>query len=165
MKWPDWTGRRTPPADALYRRVVVLARSPDWYQRGAVPDTLDGRFDVVALITALVLRRLEAEDDRQFPVDLTERFIADMDGSLRQMGIGDPTVGKQVGHMVSALGGRLGAYRAGLAGEAPLAEALERNLYRGATDADALAWSEAEVRALAARIDKTPLAALKEGRL
>lgn len=166
MKWPDWTGRRVPPADALYRRVVVLARSPDWYLRGDVPDTIDGRFDVVALVTGLVVIRLEREADRQFPVDLTERFIADMDGSLRQMGIGDPTVGKQVGHMVSALGGRIGAYRAALAGDASLAEALERNLYRGAAvDADALAWSEAEVRALAARIDATPLTHLQEGRL
>ena len=166
MKWPDWTGRRVPPGDALYRRIVELARSPSWFQAGAVPDTVDGRFDAVALVLALVMLRLEREDAARFSVDVTERFIADMDGSLRQMGIGDPTVGKQVGHMVGALGGRLGAYREALAGQAPLAEALARNLYRGAAvDPVALAWSEVEVRRLVAKFDALPEAAIREGRL
>ncbi|QXQ06988.1 ubiquinol-cytochrome C chaperone family protein [Sphingosinicellaceae bacterium] len=166
MKWPDWTGRRTPPGDALYRRIVELARSPSWFQAGGVPDTVDGRFDAVALVLALVMLRLEREDAARFSVDVTERFIADMDGSLRQMGIGDPTVGKQVGHMVGALGGRLGAYREALAGQAPLAEALARNLYRGAAvDPVALAWSEGEVRRLVAKFDALPEAAIREGRL
>jgi len=166
MKWPDLTGRRVPPADALYRGVVALAREPGWYEAGEVPDTIDGRFDTVALVTALVMLRLEREGDPQWPVDITERFIADMDGSLRQMGIGDPTVGKQVGHMVSALGGRLGAYRDALAGSAPLGEALERNLYRGtAATPDAVAWTEARVRQLAARLDGLGTDRLREGRL
>ena len=169
MRWPDWTGRRAPPADALYRRIVELARSPSWFQAGAVPDTVDGRFDAVALVLALILLRLERPDTKEqaarLSVDLTERFIADMDGSLRQMGVGDPTVGKQVGHMVGALGGRLGAYRDALAGSAPLSDALERNLYRGTVDPVALAWSEGEVRRLVDRIDALPEADLREGRL
>ncbi len=71
-----------PPGDALYRAIVAVARAPDWYQAGAVPDTVDGRFDVVALVLALVLLRLEGDEGaRQFSADLTERFIADMDGS------------------------------------------------------------------------------------
>ena len=79
MKWPEWT-RRTPPGDTLYRRIVAAAREPAWYQAGMVPDTVDGRFDVVALVLALVLLRLEREDEGQFSADLTERSIADMDG-------------------------------------------------------------------------------------
>lgn len=166
MKWPDWMGRTVLPGDTLYRRVVELARTPEWFEAGQVPDTIDGRFDVVALVTALVLLRLEGEDAAQFSVDLTERFIADMDGSLRQMGIGDPTLGKQVGHMVGALGGRLGAYREALAGQAPLSEALARNLYRGEpVEPEALAWSERRVRDLAARLAGRPLQSLKEGSL
>ena len=158
---------RAAPGDALYRAIVAEARQADWYTAGVVPDSVDGRFDTVVLVLALVLIRLEAEGDgaRQFSADLTERFIADMDGSLRQMGIGDPTVGKQVGHMVGALGGRLGAYREALAGREPLGEALARNLYRGTVAPEALAWSEGEVRRLVAKIDALPEAALREGRL
>ena len=164
MKW-TW-GRRTPPGDTLYRRIVAAAREPGWYEAGMVPDTIDGRFDCVALVLSLALLRLEREDARQFSADLTERFIADMDGSLRQMGIGDPTVGKQVGHMVGALGGRLGAYREAFAGQALLGEALARNLYRGEpVAAAALAWSEGRTRDLAAQIDAAPVKALLEGRI
>ncbi len=163
--------RAAPAGDALYRAVVVEARNPDWYLAGAVPDTVDGRFDVVALVLALVLLRLEREGEalRQFSADLTERFIADMDGSLRELGIGDPTVGKQVGHMVSALGGRLGAYRQALddgAIPASLDEALTRNLYRGAAvDPVALDWTAERARALVARIARLPLPTLLEGGL
>jgi len=169
--------RTVPPGDALYRAIVAQARSPDWYLAGAVPDTVDGRFDAVALGLALVLLRLEHEGDgqRQFSADLTERFIADMDGSLRELGIGDPTVGKQVGKMVSALGGRLGAYRDALAGNGAgagdgagetLDAALARNLYRGApVDPAAVDWAARRTRALAERIDRVPLAALLTGEL
>ena len=163
-----FAARAAPSGDALYRAIVAEARQPDWYVAGEVPDTVDGRFDAVALVLALVLLRLEHEGDgqRQFSADLTERFIADMDGSLRELGIGDPTVGKQVGKMVSALGGRLGAYRDALAGGEALETALARNLYRGAAaDPAALDWAARRTRSLAARIDAVPLAALVAGAL
>jgi cytochrome b pre-mRNA-processing protein 3 len=163
------SARAVPAGDALYRAIVTEARNADWYLAGAVPDTVDGRFDAVALGLALVLLRLEREGDgqRQFSADLTERFIADMDGSLRELGIGDPTVGKQVGKMVSALGGRLGAYRDAFAGgDEPLEAALARNLYRGAAvDPAALDWAARRTRALAERIDRMPLDALVAGSL
>ncbi len=161
--------RTAPPGDALYRAIVAEARTPDWYLAGEVPDTVDGRFDAVALGLALVLLRLEREGEgqRQFSADLTERFIADMDGSLRELGIGDPTVGKQVGKMVSALGGRLGAYRDALAGGGEdLETALARNLYRGdRVDPAAVSWAARRTRALAERIGRVPLAALVAGTL
>ena len=160
--------RAAPPGDALYRAIVAEARSPDWYLAGSVPDTVDGRFDVVALVLALVLIRLEADGEgaRQFSADLTERFIADMDGSLRELGVGDPTVGKQVGHMVSALGGRLGAYRDALGGGADLEAALGRNLYRAAAvEPAAIDWAGRRVRALAARIGTVAPADLRAGAL
>ena len=169
MKWPA-LGRKSPAATALYNELVALARRPSWYERGEVPDTIDGRFDMVALIVALLLLRLERADTRdaaaQLSADITERFIADMDGSMRQLGFGDPAVGKRVGEMVSALGGRLGAYRDALAGLEPLDAALARNLYRGvAIDAGALAWAAGEVEGLVARFDALPLAALHDGQL
>src|SRR3546814_8548157 len=72
---------------------------------------------------------------------LTERFIDDMDGQLRQIGIGDFVVGKHVGKMMGALGGRMDAYGPALAGEGDLDAALVRNLYRGnAPEPSALAF-------------------------
>lgn len=158
-----------PPGDALYRAIVAVARQQDWYIHGGVPDSVDGRFDMVALVFALVMLRLEAADQHQLSSDLTERFIDDMDGSLRQMAIGDQVVGKHIGRMVSALGGRLGAYRDALANDAAthaLAEALTRNLYRGsAIAASALVWQAAAVRARHAKIMAQPLALLLDGEI
>ncbi|MFC3711958.1 ubiquinol-cytochrome C chaperone family protein [Sphingoaurantiacus capsulatus] len=156
-----------PPMDALYRSVVAVAREPRWYTAGTVPDTLDGRFDMVALVLSLVLIRLEsAPGQEQNLVSLTERFVADMDGSLREIGVGDLVVGKHIGKMMGALEGRLGAYRAAFAGNEVLADALARNLYRGApVDGDALAWAAAEVVDLNRVIDGVPLDRLLDGEI
>lgn len=153
----------------LYTAVILRGREPRWYQEGAVADTLDGRFDMIAVVLVLVLLRLEDVGRRQESVWLTELFIDDMEGQLRQIGVGDVVVGKHVGRMMSALGGRLSAYREALApGAAPgaLAEALERNLYRGEpVDPAALAFVERDVRALAREIGQSDAAALLSGLL
>ncbi|MCW2351656.1 MULTISPECIES: ubiquinol-cytochrome C chaperone family protein [unclassified Sphingobium] len=150
----------------LYEAVVATAREPHWYMEGEVGDTLDGRFDMVALVLSLVLLRLEALEATNDSARLTELFIDDMDGQIRQIGFGDVVVGKQIGRMVGALGGRLAAYRASLQGEASLSEALVRNLYRGeAPAADALAYVEAQVRMLAATINACSRDALLAGQL
>lgn len=158
------------PADPLYAAVVAEARRPEWYLAGQAPDTLDGRFDMVALILSLVLVRLEDEGPESpaapLCARLTERFISDMDGTLRQDGVGDQVVGKHIGRMVAALGGRLGAYREARGDDALFAEALRRNLWRGAAiDDDAVAWVVAEARRVAGRLDATPLATITAGSL
>ena len=141
---------RTDPKDGLlplYNVIVAQGRQPHWYIDGAVPDTLDGRFDMIVAVLAQVLMRLEQQGATQESVWLTELFVDDMDGQLRQEGIGDVVVGKHIGRMVSALGGRISAYRAALAGEADMADALRRNLYRGAPVSDAaLAHVEGALR-------------------
>ncbi|MES2753114.1 MAG: ubiquinol-cytochrome C chaperone family protein [Pseudomonadota bacterium] len=130
--WDRLTGRGDAgAADALYAAVVAQARAPDWYVAGGVPDTVDGRFDMVAAVLALVLLRLERDPTAAAAsARLTEAFITDMDGQLREIGIGDVVVGKHVGRMMGMLGGRLGAYRDALAAS-DLRPALVRNLYRG----------------------------------
>ncbi|SNS56693.1 cytochrome b pre-mRNA-processing protein 3 [Sphingomonas laterariae] len=156
------------PYRPLYDAVVAEARTPIWYLDGGVPDTVDGRFDMVALVLALVLIRLEGEDEagRLPSTLLTELFVDDMDGQLRQIGVGDVVVGKHVGRMMSALGGRITAYRAALAGDAPLADALGRNLWRGEAPAGAaITFVENRVRALHAALAATPAAALYAGKL
>ena len=104
-----------------------------------MPDTLDGRFDMVAAVTALVLLRLEAEGEagRANATLLTEIFIDDMDATLRQIGIGDHVVGKHVGRMMGALGGRLAAFREARAGDGDFAEAVRRNVFHEAPPAEA----------------------------
>ncbi|HEY9554416.1 ubiquinol-cytochrome C chaperone family protein [Allosphingosinicella sp.] len=120
----------------LYASLVAEARHPAWYREGQVPDTLDGRFDMVAAILALILLRLEHDGDeaRDDSVLLTELFVDDMDGSVRQMGIGDLMVGKHVGRMVSALGGRLAAFRD--AGGGAFDEPVVRNIFHESPPSD-----------------------------
>jgi cytochrome b pre-mRNA-processing protein 3 len=136
------------PAPMLYDAVVARARQPHWYANGGVPDSVDGRFDMIAAIMALVLLRLEGEADTAAPSALlAECFIDDMDSQLREIGIGDVVVGKHIGKMMGMLGGRLGAYREGLAGD--LRPALVRNLYRGNPPAETeLAYTESALLAL-----------------
>lgn len=126
-------GRPSDPADRirpLWHRVVELARDPDWYAACGVADTVPGRFDAITLVLSLVLLRMEREDPLVEPsVRLTELFVADMDGQLRESGVGDLVVGKRMGKLMGVLGGRLGAYRDGLAtGEEALKEAILRNV-------------------------------------
>lgn len=154
----------------LYDAVVARARAPHWYMEGQVPDTVDGRFDAVAAVLAAVMLRMETEPAGAEPAArLAERFVEDMDAQLRQIGIGDITVGKHVGRMMAALGGRLGAYREGLAPGAPprvLEDALVRNLYRGdAPDPAALAHAAGELRRLRAGLDALPLPRILAGEL
>lgn len=129
--------RREDAAFALYHAAVVQARLPDFYERFAVADTLDGRFDLLALHVHLVLRRLgvvegaRAEEARALSQAVFDLMFADMDQNLREMGVGDLSVGKKVKAMAEAFYGRVAAYDKALAEQAGLAEALGRNLYRG----------------------------------
>ena len=157
-----------PSPHALYAAIVGVARDPDWYRAGAAPDTLDGRFDMLAAVLAAVLLRLDAEGaaGRMAAVRLTELFVTDMDAQLREAGIGDIVVGKHIGRMMGALGGRLGAYRSGLGAGGDLADALRRNLYRGNTpDAAAVAHNAARLQALGQRLRARTIAALLAGEI
>lgn len=116
----------------LYDAIIAEGRQTHWFEQGEVADTLDGRFDMIAAIFCLVLIRLESNvTTKRETAWLTELFVSDMDGQLRQIGIGDMIVGKHIGRMMGALGGRLGAYRDAVRGDADLGAALVRNLYRG----------------------------------
>lgn len=164
--WGRLFGERRDEALPLYNAVVTRGRAEHWYVEGAVPDTVDGRFDAIAAVLAMVLLRLETEPQAAaLSAHLTERFVDDMDGQLRQMGIGDITVGKHIGKMMSMLGGRLGAYRDGLAA-GDLTPALIRNLYRGeAPEPAAVAHVAGALTALRAGLDDVPLDRLTAGEL
>ena len=152
--------------EPLYQAIVAAGRDPSWYREGRVPDTLDGRFDMIAALTALVLLRLEAEGEagREPSVLLTELFIDDMDATLRQIGVGDHVVGKHVGRMMSALGGRLAAFREARA--EGYAEAVRRNIFHEAPPSvEAVASVAARLEALARRLDDLSIGMLLDGKL
>jgi cytochrome b pre-mRNA-processing protein 3 len=123
---------------------------------------------MVATMVALALLRLEAEGDgaRAESVQLTELFIDDMDGTLRQIGIGDFVVGKHVGRLVGALGGRLGALREALDGEAALEPAVRRNLFRdGPAEEAQVAWVAERIRRFHDALAAAGMEPLLAGRL
>lgn len=149
----------------LWHRTVELSRDPAWYRAG-VADTVQGRFDAITLVLGLVLLRMEREPELVEPsVRLTELFVSDMDGQLRETGVGDLMVGKRMGKLMGALGGRLGAYREALASADPAAleAAIARNVTLGdPAEAGAVAPL---VRALAARLEASEGKALLAGEI
>lgn len=120
------------PSEALYGAIVAAARQPKFYAEWMVPDTLDGRFDMMILLVFLVMDRMrefgaEADDLRQA---LTDKFFAEMDSALREVGVGDLAVGKRVRKMAEAYFGRATAYTNAMAkGEFDMQQALARNVF------------------------------------
>jgi cytochrome b pre-mRNA-processing protein 3 len=156
-------------AALAYRRVVEQARRPAFFIECGVPDTIDGRFELICLHAFLYLHRLKRE--RPQAARLAQRFFdtmfADFDRSLREMGTGDLSVGREVKRMAAAFYGRIAAYEAGLeADEAELAPALARNLYGTAAPAAALLRAMADyVRRAAANLDRQAAADLLAGKI
>lgn len=120
------------PARGLYTAIVMQARQPAFYGSYGVPDSVDGRFDLIVLHVFLVMNRLKQEPQRSADLSqaLFDLLFLDMDQSLREMGVGDVGVGKRIKAMVQAFYGRISAYESGLnEGEEALKAALARNLF------------------------------------
>jgi cytochrome b pre-mRNA-processing protein 3 len=154
---------RRKPADEpgldLYAAVVAQARCPEFYEFCAVPDTVDGRFDMIALHVFLIMRRLKGQGPAATACSrsVVETMVTDMDRSLREMGVGDLGVPK-----------RVAAYGEGL--DTPddrfLIAALDRNLYGTKEISDArLNAMAAYVRSTAAVLDATPVETILAGRV
>jgi cytochrome b pre-mRNA-processing protein 3 len=119
--------------DRLYGAIVAQARDPFFYSELGVPDTIEGRFDMVVLHVHLLFRRLAAESEavRAVGQGVFDRFIADMDASLREIGVGDLSVPKRMRSMGEAYYGRAAVYDEALAqlGDEQLVGALQRNIF------------------------------------
>ena len=112
--------RLTPaPAAELYDAVVAEARKPHWYIEGGIADTIDGRFAMLATLLALVLVRLEREGRgaSELSIVLTERFIDSMESEHRELGLGDPKLGRTVRKLVGSLSRRVDLWRLAVAGD------------------------------------------------
>lgn len=122
--------RRSPnPARRCYEAIVAAARHPSFYADMGVADTLDGRFDMITLHAFLILDRLKGTEPA-FRQELVDELFRDMDRSLREMGVGDISVGKKVRKMAEVFYGRVTAYDKAIGGpEASLAAAVARNVF------------------------------------
>lgn len=146
-------------AYSLYGAIVAQARQPTLYTEFGVSDTLDGRYDMIVLHGFLLFHRLktETEQNRAIGQAVFDIFLKDMDGTLREMGVGDLTVPKKLKKMAEVFFGRVRAYDEALtAGDhAALVAAIERNVFpdgapEGAAEQLAL-YAESSVASLAAQ--------------
>lgn len=158
-----------PPADpaaaSLYHACMAQARREEFYRLWGVPDTVDGRFDLLVLHVFLVLRRMGGEAEAK--QRLFDLMFADMDRSLREMGVGDMGMARRMKAMISAFYGRAQAYENALAagGEA-LAEVLARNLYGKTPPAPGqLQKMAGYTRAAADALERQPVADVLAGRV
>jgi len=161
----------------LYGAIVAQARSPAFYTSYGVPDTMDGRFELIVLHLVLVLHRLARKEEAgegagRGPAGavgqrLFDAFCRDLDDNLREMGVGDLAVPKKMRRFGEAFYGRLAAYRAALTAtdERELEKALGRNIFEIAgTDARAVQLAR-YARATARQLDAEEAAALLAGSL
>lgn len=120
-------------AYSLYGAIVAQARQPGLYATFGVPDTLDGRFDMIVMHAFLLFHRLKGEGagNRQLGQDVFNLFLKDMDQSLRELGVGDMGVPKKLKKMTEVFYGRVRAYDEALLAEEPgaLVDAIERNVF------------------------------------
>ena len=150
----------------LWHKVVELARDPAWYRDCGVADTVPGRFDAISLVVALVRLRMDGKPELRAPsARLTELFVADMDGQLRQSGVGDLAMAKRMGKLMSVLAGRIEALKAALAeaDDAALIAAVERNVTLN-EDADSAVLAR-RVRHVAASLAEVSDADLLAGKI
>ena len=160
-------GRHERTGYDLYGQAVAAARDPFLYEVLGVPDTLDGRFDLVGLHAILLIRRLHTlADGKDLAQAVFDAMFNDMDVNLREMGVSDIAVGKKVKAMWEAFNGRAAAYAPGLDSSDPalLQVSLARNVWRGQAAEGAGKLAEvalAQARHLAGQDD----AALAAGRV
>lgn len=121
-------------AALIYVNLVQQSRKPVFYTQYGIPDTLDGRFEMIALHMHLMLHRLRQEQSPSAEALsrlMIEGMMSDMDRSVRELGAGDTGIARRVKAMAGALFGRLKTYDEALSGKEPICDALQRNTYGG----------------------------------
>lgn len=152
----SFAGRRAErdAAAAIYAAALAAARRPALYRNFGVPDTLQGRFEMIALHLFAVLHRLmhDPGDDQELARLVSERFVDDMDGALREMGVGDLSVPKKMRALYGSFAGRIRAYASALKeGPGALADAVARNVFPD--DTEGLSDDAVERNALALAVN------------
>jgi len=151
----------------LFAAATRIARERHWFEKGEVPDTLNGRFAVLATVTALVLVRLEGEGEsgNATSVALTERFVEVMESEHRELGLGDPTLGKTVRKLVGSLARRTELWRGAVGDEGAWNDATGESLYKSEVSPDAIEHSASALRRLWAKLQHLGLEEIGQGHL
>jgi cytochrome b pre-mRNA-processing protein 3 len=151
----------------LFDAVTKIAREPHWYVEAKVPDTIDGRFAVLATVMALVLVRLERDGGAGdlVSVAVTERFIEVMESEHRELGLGDPTLGRTVRKLVGRLARRTGRWRSAVNRDCDWVTATEDNLYKDAVPPEALAHAAGRLQRFRDRLEQADLGEIEQGTL
>ena len=151
---------------ALFGAINAQMRQPHWYVESTVPDTVDGRFAVLATLTALAMIRLEAAgaEGNSASVALTERFIEIMEAEHREMGLGDPKLGRTVRKLVGSLSRRVDLWRAAM-DDSDWNEPARESLYKVGVSPDALLHSTEALRGYWQKLERTTLEKLVEGKI
>lgn len=159
--------QRRDAALAAYTAIVARARDASLFAAWAVPDTVDGRFEVLGLHAFLVLNRLKRDAAaKDFAQTLFDIMFADLDRGVREMGATDIGVGKQVKAMARGFYGRIAAYEKGLGDQAELEAALRRNLFGTVQPSpDNIATAARYVREQVAALASAPLDVLLAGQV
>lgn len=123
------SAERKRTAEKLHAAIMARARAPEFYTRLGVADTLDGRFDMVALHAWLTLKRLDAAGRPDLAQALVDVLFVSFDESLRELGAGDMGLGRKMKAMADAFYGRMRAYD-GAGGPVGMKAAILRNVYR-----------------------------------
>ncbi|HEU5481606.1 MAG TPA: ubiquinol-cytochrome C chaperone family protein [Sphingomicrobium sp.] len=151
---------------ALFDRAVAEARKEHWFVAGEVPDTIDGRFAMLATICALFIVRLESGSPQGDAASaaLTERFIEAMDAEHRELGLNDPGLGRRVRKLVGSLERRVDEWRTAVAGESGWSETIVSSIYHGEEPRDgALMHSAKALRDLWEDLSQVPEDQLARG--
>ena len=161
-----------PIAWSLYETAVEQARAPVFYRDLGVPDTQDGRFEMISLHVVLILRRMKqvAGENTDLAQNLFDAMFSDMDRCLRELGSGDLGVAPRVKKMARAFYGRISAYDAGLDPErepGTLRAAIQRNVYGtvDTPDPESVAALRDYMLHVAARLDEQSMAEMAQGRV
>ncbi|MEO6198707.1 MAG: ubiquinol-cytochrome C chaperone family protein [Sphingomicrobium sp.] len=162
--------RLTPAAERgaeAFNAVTAIARRPAFYRAGAVPDTIDGRFALLTTVLALMLVRIEREGEAGNPlsVAVTERFIAAMEAEHRELGLGDPTLGKTVRKLVGALARRVDRWRTAISSGGDWTEAVRASLYQGNPEPCAVTCAAAQLRTIWSMFADADLTQIAKGDL
>ncbi len=121
------------PAARVYESILASSRQPHLYETPGVPDTVDGRFDLLVIHASIFFRHMRKAGEAGLHMNqlVFDRMFDDMDVALREMGTGDPSVGKKIKQMGQAFYGRAQAYETALneCDATGLAQVIQRNLF------------------------------------
>lgn len=153
--------------ERLFAAITTEARQPHWYVEGEIPDTLDGRFAVLATVAALAIVRLEQleEAGNSLSVVLTERFVEVMESEHRELGLGDPSLGKTVRKLVGSLARRTALWRGAVSGEHEWRDCARESLYKAEPNEDALQHSSRALDAWRSGLQSADAVELADGRI